>query len=91
MKRVASALLTLAVVLMSIPVLGQGVNRGSLSGSIMDPQGAAVSGAAVTVKNLATGEETRASTNSQGIFVVPSLVRANTRPRWKRLVSSDPR
>ena len=73
MKRVASALLTLAVVLMSVPVLGQ-VNRGSLSGLISDPQGAAVVGASVTVKNLATGEETRTGTTSQGVFVLPSLV-----------------
>jgi hypothetical protein len=72
MKRLASALLTL-LILVNIPALGQGV-RGSLSGLISDPQGAAVAAASVTLRNIATGEESRATTNSQGAFVFPSLL-----------------
>ncbi|MGH9832694.1 MAG: carboxypeptidase regulatory-like domain-containing protein, partial [Blastocatellia bacterium] len=47
--------------------------RGSLSGLINDSAGAAVSGAKVTAKHLATGEEFRASSDAQGAFVFPSV------------------
>jgi hypothetical protein len=58
---------------MNIPVLSQGV-RGSLSGLIKDPEGAAVVGATVTLKSIATGEEFRATTGSQGAFTFTSLL-----------------
>lgn len=70
MKRLVAVVLTLLVVL-SIPIFGQ--TRGSLTGAVTDPAQAAVGGANVTVKNIATGEELRAVTNAQGIFVFPSL------------------
>ncbi len=41
---------------------------GSLSGTVLDPQGAAVPGAAVILKNAATGQERRGTTNDNGSF-----------------------
>jgi hypothetical protein len=71
MKRLASVLLTL-LLLSNVAVFGQGV-RGSLTGLVKDQNGAAILGATVAVKNVATGEEFRASTDSQGAFTFPSL------------------
>jgi hypothetical protein len=47
--------------------------RGSLSGLVKDSAGAAISGATVTAKHVATGEEFRASSDAQGAFVFPSV------------------
>jgi len=44
------------LLLTAIPVFGQ-VEAGSISGTVKDPSGAVISGAAITVKNLATGAE----------------------------------
>lgn len=71
MKRLASVLLSL-LVLANVPVLAQ-TTRGSLNGLISDQNGAAVSGASVTLKNIANGDEIKTSTNTQGAFVFPSL------------------
>src|SRR5262245_19980358 len=72
MKRLASVVLTL-LLLANIPAFAQ-TTRGSLSGFISDQSGAALIGANVTLKNIATREEFRDSTDSQGVFVFPSLV-----------------
>ncbi|MFY9558445.1 MAG: carboxypeptidase-like regulatory domain-containing protein [Blastocatellia bacterium] len=72
MRRFASVLLTL-LMLANIPAFAQ-TGRGSLNGLISDPNGAAVSGASVTVKNTGTNEESKTTTNSQGAFVFPSLL-----------------
>src|ERR1051325_1059633 len=70
MKRIAFAL-TFLMLLLSIPALAQ--TRGSLSGVINDANGAAVPGAKITAKHVATGEEFQATTDSQGAFVLPSV------------------
>lgn len=44
-----------------------------LRGRVTDPAGAAVSGAAVRIANVATGQETLAQTNLEGLYVFPSL------------------
>jgi hypothetical protein len=72
MRRLTSVSLTL-LLLANFSVFGQGV-RGSLTGLVSDQSGAAISGAAVTAKNIATGEEFRANTNSQGAFTFTSLL-----------------
>jgi hypothetical protein len=59
--------------LCSLLAFGQTTSTGSLSGTVLDPTGAAVAGAAVSVKNSATGVETTATTNEQGSFTVPAL------------------
>jgi hypothetical protein len=70
-SRIASVGLTM-VMLLSATVFGQ-ATRGSLSGTVTDPQGAAVTGANVIAKNNATGEEVRVTTGDQGVFIFPSL------------------
>jgi hypothetical protein len=71
MKRLASLVLIFLTVA-SMPAFGQ-ATRGSLTGVVVDSQGAAVSGASVTVKNVATGETFSTMSNAQGAFVFPSL------------------
>jgi hypothetical protein len=66
-----SAILLVAS-LISLSALAQ-ATRGSLGGLITDANGAAVSGATVTVKNATTGEDFKSVTDSGGAFVFPSL------------------
>src|SRR5262245_44693701 len=47
--------------------------RGSMGGLINDSAGAAVSGATVIAKHLATGEEFRSTSDAQGAVVFPSV------------------
>ena len=58
--------ITLALTL-CIPSFGQ-VVKGSISGSVTDPQGAVVSGAQVKAKNVETGVVSSTTTDSAGIF-----------------------
>jgi hypothetical protein len=45
----------------------------SMEGTVIDPSGARIPGAAVTVLNVATGVKTATQTNSVGYFQLPSL------------------
>src|SRR5437879_13256207 len=47
--------------------------NGSLVGTIHDPSGAAVSGAAITVTNNATAVTAKTTTNGAGDYEIPSL------------------
>ncbi len=71
MRRLTSVILTF-LFLTSVPVFGQGT-RGSLTGIVADPNGAAILKATVTAKQAGTNEEFKAETNSQGVFNFPSL------------------
>jgi outer membrane receptor protein involved in Fe transport len=51
----------------SIPSVGQ-VLKGSISGTVVDPQGAVVSGAAVKVTNIETGVVNTTTSDSSGMF-----------------------
>src|SRR5574341_101921 len=55
------------------PVMAQ-ATTGTLKGDVADPQGAAVAGATVTVRNEATGKEVTTTTNGEGSFTVASLL-----------------
>ena len=48
-------------------------STGTIQGIVTDPSGAAVPKAAVTVRNMATGEERSFTTDDSGLYVVPSL------------------
>ena len=50
------------------------VGTGTISGAVMDPSGAVVVGALVSITNSETGVVTSATTNSQGRYVVPDLI-----------------
>jgi len=74
MKRCLIRLLAITSILglNSFLVFGQGTTA-PLSGSVLDPTGAVISGAMVVVKNNATGAEFRVNTASNGTYTVPSL------------------
>jgi hypothetical protein len=57
---------TLALIL-CIPSVGQ-VGKGSISGSVVDPQGAVVSGAQVKAKSIETGVVFTSTTDSAGLY-----------------------
>jgi hypothetical protein len=69
-KSVLTALFALSLI--GSTAFGQ-VTRTSLSGLINDQTGAAVSGAKVTAKHIATNEEFRTTTDAQGAFIFPSM------------------
>lgn len=48
--------------------------RGTITGSVTDPNGAAVPGASVEVKNTATNISNSVTTNSEGSYTVPFLL-----------------
>src|SRR5262252_3282499 len=75
MKRLSSVVgaFILLLTLANLSILAQST-VGSLSGLIRDPSGAAIVAAKVTLRNLATNEEFRTVTNSQGAFVFPQVV-----------------
>jgi outer membrane receptor protein involved in Fe transport len=60
------------IFLFSLPVMAQ-ATTGTLKGTVNDPNGQAVTGAAVTVKNEATGVEQSSTSNSEGNFTVSNL------------------
>ncbi len=71
-----SVLATSAVILALTtvsPVLSQ-VNTGTISGSVIDPSGAAIPNVQVTVVQLETNFETRVTTNNEGLYRVQSLM-----------------
>jgi hypothetical protein len=74
-RQVSFSSLNLAVLFMlalALPVFGQ-TNKGTISGTVKDAQGAAIAEADVTVVNVATGAERQATTSSEGYFEVPLL------------------
>ena len=66
----------LAALLVSAMSVGVGIAQqggGTISGSVTDSQGAAISGAAVEVKSVATNAVFSAVTNTSGFYTAPSL------------------
>src|SRR5580692_13026266 len=66
------ALLLAAVCFFSAPAMAQ-FDTGSITGSVTDPSGAVIPGAAVTVANTGTGIETSTQSDGAGNFVVSAL------------------
>jgi hypothetical protein len=50
---------------------------GNIIGTVIDPSGAAVSGAEVTIANLGTGTSTQITTNESGNYTAPNLPAGN--------------
>jgi len=74
--RALFALIGLIVVLMIVlsPHLRAQEAGGTIVGTVTDPSGAAVSGANVSIKNIATGVERSVPTNDDGLYVAPNLM-----------------
>lgn len=62
----------LLLVTSSLPVLAQ-TNRGGISGTVFDPQGAVVPEATVTVINVGTNEKHVTRTTNAGTYIVSNL------------------
>ena len=58
-------------------VMAQTANTGALTGTVTDPSGAVISGATVTVTNLATGQTRTATTTSTGSYQISLLPPGN--------------
>jgi outer membrane receptor protein involved in Fe transport len=72
---------------------GQGV-YGAITGSVSDPSGAAVPGAAITVTNIATGVKTSTKSNGEGYYTVVALIAGTynleiSSPGFKTAVQSN--
>ncbi len=63
--------LTLILFVASIAA-AQAPTTGRLTGTVKDPSGAIILGAAIVAKNAQTGSEFRAVTNEVGVWVMPS-------------------
>ncbi len=75
MSRILRALTgVLCVLILSFGVFAQSqATTGLIQGTVVDPNGAIVNGAAVNVKNTETGFERTVSSNSDGFFSAPLL------------------
>jgi hypothetical protein len=58
----------------TVPALAQVAGTGSIQGTVTDPSGAAIAGASVTARNVATGVETARKSTDAGLFVLPLLI-----------------
>src|ERR1700733_1182328 len=77
-KRFVKAVLILFVIigaLGSMPGAGnaQVGGGGTVNGTVLDPNGAAVPGATVVARNIATGVETTKQTTDAGLYVITPL------------------
>jgi len=63
----------LIVTLISSFATGQNANTGEIKGTVTDNSGAVVPGVRVTILNVQTGVSTVATTNTAGIYDVPSV------------------
>ncbi len=66
------AQISLIIVLLSLAIIGQ-TNKGSITGSVTDPQGAAVPGASITITNVATQQSVTVTSSKDGIFSAQTL------------------
>ncbi|HYR43316.1 MAG TPA: TonB-dependent receptor, partial [Terriglobia bacterium] len=80
MKRAVSGMtlvhilvLTVALVGIGVPTASAQVSKGSISGSVTDPQGAAVLGASIIVVSKDTNQTTTTESDSSGLFRISLL------------------
>src|ERR1700678_4442730 len=67
------ARIILLFVLVAAESLSAQTFRGTILGTVTDPQGAVVAGATVTVKNVGTGLERTTETSTDGSYALPEL------------------
>ena len=72
--RIILAAATLGLLSSAIPLIGQSLgNAGTIEGSVVDPSGAAVPSAAVTVRNAVTGYQKSATAGADGSFRITNI------------------
>src|SRR6516225_6427728 len=62
------------VALISVAVAWAQTPTGEILGTVLDPTGAVVSGAVITITNTSTGVERKLATNSAGVYTAPAPV-----------------
>src|SRR5215471_14313979 len=62
----------ICILLCALAAFGQG-DRGTITGTVSDPAGAIVAGAAVEARNVATGAVFPATTTDTGNYTIPQL------------------
>lgn len=70
------------LVLACATLLSAQLNRGAIEGTVIDPQGAAMSGVEVTISSVDTGVQTTMKTNSAGYYRAEALVPGNYRAHF---------
>src|ERR1700737_913885 len=68
MTRVALTYILAALILLPSAALPQSLTSGDITGTVLDPSGAAVSNATVTLTNKDTGTTQTTTTNSSGSY-----------------------
>jgi len=66
-------ILTLAVCLGTVALNAQTSTQGSIAGTVLDPSGAVVSSASVTIHNMGTNAEIKLTSDASGFFKAPLL------------------
>lgn len=69
----ALALFILTACLGPVTLNAQTSTQGGVTGTVVDPSGAVIPGAAITIQNKATNATARATTDASGFFNVPLL------------------
>jgi hypothetical protein len=66
-------ILTLAVCLGTVVLNAQTSTQGAISGTVLDPTGAVVPGAAITIHNMGTNAEIKLTSDASGFYKAPLL------------------
>jgi hypothetical protein len=69
----APLILWLAAFCMPLSVFGQGSSEGTITGTVIDPSGAPIASAQISLRSLQTNSVRESKTNSSGEFTIPSL------------------
>ena len=77
LRRYSFRFLLVGAILFAPLARAQNSNTGEIKGAVMDPLGAFVPGAAVSIKNVQTGVVTPTTTNQSGLYDVPFLAPGN--------------
>src|SRR5206468_7355886 len=80
-QRFSSLCAQLGLILVCTTVVSAQLNRGTIEGTVTDPQGAAMPGVQVTITGVDTGTTATTKTNSAGYYraeaLLPGAYRAN--------------
>ncbi len=68
-----AVVLLLLLAIAAVPVFGQGITTGGVSGTVVDPKGAVVADAKIEVKSIATGAVYQQTSRADGQFAVQGL------------------
>src|SRR5215468_3469878 len=72
-RRMVRSFAVLWVLLTVACIAGAQTNTATLTGTVMDSQGAVVPDVAITISSRATGLKRQTTTNSEGLFTLPLL------------------